>query len=269
MFLFILAAVSGPLVSAKPGRTPDAFEWWSEIILPTLVGIATVVVSVVALVASRRATRLGHEVERQRDKAEELRAREERERYLRGMSVNEARTLMAWAVIATKDWHWEHRDLEKVGVERHGVTLRQRADVELGQSLVPGARDLLELTTIEIHAFWDHLPWAAHMPDAAVSQGPYPEATSKLLSVDVPSFRKNRMFDRIRAWAQDPENMGPAIRTELVSAQVSLDEHMDYRLGLSAEGLKSNRELTREPEDWQAAHRVLRDLKLIPPRGDA
>lgn len=243
----------------------DAFEWWAEIWIPLSVGAATVFLSIVALVASARATRLAHEVERQREAAAEERAADERRQRVQGMALAEARALTRWVMVATEDSGWHVDSVERTGEARHGPTLAQEARVALRQSLVPGASELLEVTEFEIENFHDHTPHPLYMPDRRVVSQPPIYAHSAILSEHVPQYRRERIMSRIRDWALDPERAQGGLRADLARIREDADAFMDYRLGLGDRGLRPISELPDPPFQIEAAVEFFRAQGVLPP----
>ncbi|MDD7930090.1 hypothetical protein [Microbacterium thalli] len=263
LLALVLVVVGGQSLRFRDSVERDAFEWWAEIVLPSIMGAATVLISAVALISSSRATRLASEVDKQRVEAESARAREESLRYLRGMAVGEARTLAAWAFTLLDDPNAEKRTLAEVGPDKHVPTLRRRVVVELGQSLVPGAHEIYAITKMELENHRNFLPYAGWMPDAVVPVGTHGDPHSQALSVDVANFRRRRMLGRIRDWAHDPQAKTPLIIDEIASATESLADHMDYRQGLWWQNLKPLSELPYPEGDLTERRAFLAERGLI------
>jgi hypothetical protein len=197
----------------------DGFAWWSEIVIPSLVGLATVGVSVVAVVVSVNASRLARAVEDQRRRAEEERARDAGRARLQEMAIAEARALHRWVVEVTKPQ--AARILSRAVFEPNmPETSFQKAEVDaivaLEQSLVPGAPQLLELTQFDIENLDRYIRFHGGMGSVL-----HPEYQR------VRRARLDRTFRRIREWAVDPEAMAPVIASELASAQ---DDAVNYLL---------------------------------------
>ncbi|KZE91944.1 hypothetical protein [Microbacterium sp. TNHR37B] len=176
----------------------DLFDWFASIWIPLFVGVATVVVSIAALVASSRATSLAREVERQRDAAEKERAAEAQRRRLIDMSVEEARALHRYVIETLKPrWPGRGRLLSESSPPKSPLEqARDDARVMLEQSIVPGAQALLKVTERDLELRWEYLPESAEEEDEERA-----EAERKQLQND----RIARTFARIREWALDPE----------------------------------------------------------------
>lgn len=223
----------------------DMFEWFAQIWIPALVGGATVFLSIAALVASRRATRLAHEVERQRAESERTRSAEQKLTRLQDFAVSEARTLTAWVIVAQDRWTWKFDDVEKVGVDQHGPTLLHRAQVELGQSIVPGAKHLLDLTVLEVDSLRSGIPAAGYMPDAEwpdEERAPVSKSRSMVIQ-----GREQLTRRRIQAWALDPVASARQIASDYESARHDLAAHLDYRRFLPWQNLRPYDALSNPP----------------------
>ncbi|WP_240191245.1 hypothetical protein [Microbacterium hominis] len=240
----------------------DAFTWWSEIYLPAALGLATVFVSIAAIVASGRATRLAHQVEQERELAEAQRLAEERRRRVTDMSITEARALTAWVFLDTESWSARHRKYDEVGPDRHVGTAKHRARVMLEQSLVPGAQDLLEITELELDMFRSNVPDPSYMPDARWSAPA--SAYSDITSQAVPTYRRDRILTRIRSWALDPKEMEGAIGDALDYARSQPSRYWDYREGLGIDGLPAAEDLPPVPNLFAERIPFLIERGLLP-----
>jgi len=166
----------------------DTFSWWAEIFIPALVGAGTVLVSYAAFVASRRATDVAAQFERQRELNEEQRAADERKRRLQDMALEEARALNRLVV-------------ETYGADRfmpHSRPELKQAEVDarvaLEQSIVPGAEELYKITLYDLAKRDDYVRVSR---DESVMR--------KARKSQIASRRWERTKRRIRAWALDPE----------------------------------------------------------------
>lgn len=216
----------------------DAFAWWAEIWIPVAVGLTTVFVSVAALVASARATRLARLVENQREAAAAERAKDAGRQRLQDMAVNEARALVRWVMIVAHDFHWRHKKISDATPSSHGPTLRHDARAMLEASLVPGAASLLDILEAEIDMFWERKPDAMFMPDRRVQgESMTMFASSRILAEQVPAARQERMLKRIRSWALDPYAAQPLLASELEALRADGDTFFDYRRDLADAGL--------------------------------
>lgn len=254
------------LYGATPAPVPadrDAFQWWAEIWLPGLIGVASIVTAVAALWISHRATLLAQAVEAQRVAAEDSRALREEQERLRVTAVSEARTLTRWANLATRDHHWQYRERAKVGREAHGPSLLEDARVLLMQSLVPGASELFELTELEISALRSWVPDAMYMPDRVMHRHAPEHATSALLD-RVVEYRRERIVSRIRRWALNPEAARSEVVADLGRARSDPDAFWDYRLGLGVDGLKQLSELDSPPSMMAERIEFFRERGLLP-----
>lgn len=247
----------------------DTFEWWAYIWIPLALGATTVFVSVVALVASARATRIAHEVERQREAAAEERTADERRRRVQAMAIEEARVLTRWAMVAIERWYWAGDKVEETGEARHGPTLAHEARAVLGQSLVPGAKELLEVTEFEIDGFHQHKPDPMYMPDRRIRHAPSATASSEILSEQVPRYRRNRILSRIRDWALDPEVSQYEIASDLEQIHANPDAFMDYRRGIDVPGLPPLADLPDPPANSREAVEFFRGRGLLPPQEES
>lgn len=231
----IFLTLNGVEIGAINALGHDVFAWWAEIWIPVAVGLTTVFVSVAALVASARATRLARLVESQREAAEAERAKDAGRQRLQDMAVNEARALVRWVMVAAHDFHWSHRKLSDVTPSSHGPTLRHDARAMLEASLVPGAASLLDIIDAEINVFWGRKPDAMFMPDRRIRSMPM-FANSSILEQQVPAARQERMLTRIRSWALDPYAAQPLLAAELAALRADEDRFFDYRRDLADAG---------------------------------
>jgi len=196
---------------------PTLFQVFADLVVPGVVGIFTLLVSIAALVSSARATRLAHEVERQRLASEESRDRETRSARLQAMAVEEGRALQRWVVEsrnARSMWVRSTQPFTTPPPRQPSEEARIHAEAVLQQSVVPGAVELLELTAIDI----------SHRHRLGVD-GDMPE------SEKIAHLRRRSEFDartarRIREWALDPESRGPGLRDELLSARSDTDRYV-------------------------------------------
>lgn len=188
----------------------DAFEWWAYIVIPSFLGVATVFVSVVAVLVSRRATDLAGEVEHQRIAAAKERIEDARREKLQAMALEEARVLHRYAVERLRapigrmvSQRWGEPPLPRHASEQALVD----AAVVLEQSLVPGAGEIFALTKFDLDNRWEHLP------DALDHKEPG-SADREDLRASLVKLREDRMFARIRMWGLDPEAMKEALTQE-------------------------------------------------------
>jgi hypothetical protein len=266
------------IAGTAPDVTHDPFEWWAYIWIPLLLGAAnalftlliggaTVLVSIVALVSSARATRLAHEVEQQRQAAASERERDERRRQVQAMAVEQAQALTYLALVAMENPHWRYQE-PKVG-EPHGPALEKNARVLMQQSLVPGAEELFKVTEFELDNFWRLKPDAIFMPDRIMTHPTVGFAKSAIISEAVPAVRRDRINKRIRRWALDPEEATPSIRAELAQIENDPRGFMDYRRGLANADLPPLDDLPTLPHETAERLRILREYGAIPLAADS
>lgn len=186
----------------------DWFDWLSLVAIPGLVGVGTLAVSVVALIASNRAQALSREIEAQRGADELRRDQDTRLGKLQGMAIEEARAL--------------HRMISErvrprpartpVGISGASVPdrsaadeARREAEVMLRQSIVPGAEPLLELTLFDLTNRWSMLPAN--------------ETEWSPIRKAIVAERHERTVSRIRDWALNPELESERIGADWAMAQ--------------------------------------------------
>src|SRR5690554_5813494 len=120
---------------------PTVFQWWAELAIPWLVGIATIAVALAAIIATRRATWLAHEVEQFRIDEGRRRDADESRRDLLATSQAEARTVRRWIHFVVDYRHGVVTSSNRYPKEAEGA-----ATVSLEQSFIPRAVDLLSVT---------------------------------------------------------------------------------------------------------------------------
>lgn len=182
------------------------FEWWAEIWIPTAVGAATLCVSAVALWVSHRATVLAKKVEEQRLAAEQGREVDELRRRLVGMAIDEARLLQRWVIEATRPSGFGLRSVP-IGSEQPRSAVEQarvNAYVALTQSLVPGADDLLRITSYDLENLRQHI-WHDHHDSDEVNE--------RLVTIF--TRRIARASTRIRLWGLSPVDESAAVARDL------------------------------------------------------
>ncbi|WOF23634.1 hypothetical protein N8K70_02840 [Microbacterium betulae] len=172
------------------------FEWWAQIWIPAALGAATVVVSIAALVASGRATKLAHDVERQRVAAQDERERTERRLRLQEMALVEARALQRWLseVRHQRIGFGRSAALTSPLPRSDAEEARLDAEVLLTQSLVPGAQLLFDLTSYDIRS-----------RDLVVPDGRDTDEGERAVAYGRLDENDERTAARIRDWALDPE----------------------------------------------------------------
>lgn len=198
----------------------DAFEWWAEIWIPVFVGMGTIAVAVVASVVSWNAARIAHRLEQERAEDQERRDFEAAQGRLREMSTCEARILRRWVVEATRstaDWYFRSRPLNEPPPPRSPLeSARVEAIVELEQSLVPAAAELLKLTTFDLKNRSELLP--------EFQQGE-PDDRERL-RVAIHAARDARTLRRIGDWGLDPTRSVDEIHRELAMAEGDPDKYL-------------------------------------------
>lgn len=195
----------------------DTFEVWAQIVIPSILGAATLAVSVVAVLVSLNASRLAHAVERQREAAAEERAQEASKARLVDMAIREAKLLRLWVLGEHSPRIWGrrmHRFDEPEPPRSPVEAARIEARVELEQSVVPGAQDLFAITVFDIETRLKHV-----MHDARASE----ETNAQRAAIY--ARRLARTEERIRAWALDPEGEAPRIAEEY---RLALDDQLEY-----------------------------------------
>lgn len=204
---------------------PTTFEWWAYIVIPSLVGVATVIVSGVALWVSHRATVLASKVEAQRAAAEGERVRDSARERLQAMAIDDARALHRWAV---EDLRSGFNVVRVVGLRdaAPGRTPDEQAAidarVQLEQSIVPGAADIFALTKFDLRNRDEYLPEPLEYGSDAG------KARIKLRDA-IRAARDRRMFERIRAWALDPQAL--ELQLELDLQRVEADPENYLKIG--------------------------------------
>lgn len=199
----------------------DWFEWWAEIVIPALLGIATVVVAALAWWTSRQAKDLAKNVEDQRRRAEESREAEDRRRMVWSMSIEEARALHRYASEAMRprygmSWPMHQGEPPRSEFDR----ARDKAHAMLQQSLLPGARALLAVTELDLEHRMDDVPEGLDSENRV--DGPSMARRDAILGA-----RDHRLFERIRNWAADPDASEPYIDDELALAQTDLKYYLE------------------------------------------
>ncbi|MBQ9915861.1 MAG: hypothetical protein IJO71_01500 [Microbacterium sp.] len=166
----------------------DAFSWWAEIFIPALVGAGTVLVSYAAFEASRRATEVAAELERQRELNEAQRSGDERKRRLQDMALEEARVLNRLVVetyVSLPGMRDQRSELKQAEID---------ARVALEQSIVPGAETLYGITVYDLKNRFMYI--VIHDEESVLV---------KAWKRRIERRRHERTKGRIRAWALDPE----------------------------------------------------------------
>lgn len=197
---------------------PTLFEWFAEIWIPSLLGLATVAVGVVALIISHRATELAKDVEAQREKAAKQREEDDRRRRILDMATEEARTLHRYVVETLR--HRIHLGRPDSGPPRRSPAEQASIDarVALEQSLVVGASDLFAITKFDLENRWQHIPEPlSYGEDGYDEQERFARAKA--------SDRMKRTMARIRNWASNPELTAPEIAEDL---RLALEDSETY-----------------------------------------
>lgn len=187
----------------------DIFEWWAYIWIPSLLGVATLGVAVVAVVVSRNASRLAHQIEASRVEDDRRRDVAEARHRLFNMAADDARALRRWFVEARRAPNFfRTRGINDPPPPQlpHEMA-KTNAVVQLEQSLVPGALDLLRLTEFDLKNRLEFLP-------DYVQDEP---AESELVRRQIVEARDNRSLNRIRDWGLDPETNLDAVARDLAS----------------------------------------------------
>lgn len=194
----------------------DAFDWWAGIVIPSIIGAGSVLVSIVALVTSRNASRLAREVDSQREKAAEERAADAARERRRDMSVREGKLLRRWVFEARKP-RFGIRTVPIGSAPPPPSPLEQaetEARVELEHSLVPGAVLILAMTEFDIQNRTRHI-------EADSAEGMWRSAVFHRIL----ERRDERTDGRIRAWAVDPDGQQALLHREYHEMQ---DDSMSY-----------------------------------------
>lgn len=200
MIGFIAAVVTitlGSVGFVEVSGEHDAFAWWAEIFIPALVGAGTVLVSYAALAASRRATNVAAEFERQRELNERQRAADERKRRLQDLALEEARALNRLVVetyVSLPNQMYARAEYEQAQID---------ARVALEQSIVPGAETLYDITLYDLKNRFLYV--MAHNQESVVQRARKDR---------IASMRRERTKSRIRAWALDPEAEAAKLEAE-------------------------------------------------------
>ncbi|GAA2895309.1 hypothetical protein [Microbacterium esteraromaticum] len=183
------------------------FQWWAEIWIPAGTGTATLVVSGIALWVSHRATRMAEKVEEQRQAAEVERTADELRRRLIEMAIGEARVLQRWVIEQTRPglfWSQLNRNRNHPSQRSAVEQAKINARVALTQSLVPGADDLLRITTFDLENL--HLYIAQQTKDSDETNA----ARANMLE-----RRIERTTTRIRFWGLDPIQTAREVERDL------------------------------------------------------
>lgn len=198
----------------------DEFEWWAYIWIPALVGVATIVVAVVASVVSWNAARLAHRIESLRVADDERRASEAASERLATMASQEARILRRWLLEEARPggFGFSRRINEPPPPRTPLDVARVEAEVALEVSLVPGASDLFRLTVFDL---------SSSRPKWADRKG----GSSRQVSLPEQSEILPRTHRRIRSWGLDPEEAAKSISAEW---QLALENEAQY-LGFDPE----------------------------------
>ncbi|TAJ47311.1 MAG: hypothetical protein EPO52_12490 [Herbiconiux sp.] len=247
--------------AAPIAEPPTAFGFWAELIIPSIIGLATIVVGVAAVVTSVKAGQLARSIEGNRIADANDRHKEADRQRILAMAQAEAKSLRRWVLVALSDMHWEYRNSEDVSGPT-GSTSRDEAQVELEQSLVPGADDLFHITALEIRHYYGKMPDAVFMPDKVGNDPAYPR--SALLDTAVPRVRRERILDRISAWAREPAAHSPSVRRDLTEASRDIEGFMDYRRSLEIDGLRPFREIKMQAGMHCQRIAFLKSRGLIP-----
>ena len=202
------------------GFMTSEFQWWAEIWIPAAVGVTTLGVSGIALWVSHRATVIARKVEDQRQAAEEERTSHELHRRLVGMAVEEARLLQRWVIEETQPGRFWMRTTPMNSApppRTEAEQARVDAYVALTQSLVPGADDLLRITSYDLDNLNRYISYDSHDAD---------ELNEK--RADIRSQRVARATTRIRLWGLDPIGESAAVERELQSIDDSPAEYLMF-----------------------------------------
>lgn len=211
--LGVFVLLGGVQVTLPPTEH-DAFEWWAEIWIPSLVGLTTVVVSAVALIVSRNASVLARKVEEQRVAAETERHQDEQRSRLQSLALEDARKLQLWVVEHLNYRVVFHPIGEPIPPRSEHDQARIDAEVAFAQSIVPGAGSVFALTAFDLKSRRKFL---------AEPREETPQ--EKAVRASFTKRRDQRTRDRIRSWALDPIGQAPVIESEWVLAQT---HEVDY-----------------------------------------
>lgn len=208
---FPFIVINGVPIPKSQGHS--LFEWFAEIIIPAIVGLATVAVTWAAVYATKSANQLAKDVETQRALGAKDRADEAANQRLQDMAIGEARVLHRWVVESSKTRYMRFGSMpsdDRSPLEQSEVDAR----VTLEQSLVPGAAELLDVTSFDLGHRRD---WLTHDEGDSVMVKAKKSMTY--------GKRTDRMNERIRSWALDPVAETPRIRKDL---QLAHDDAVAY-----------------------------------------
>ena len=204
----------------------DIFDWWANIWVPALLGIATIAVAVVAVVISRNASRLARQLETTRIEDDRRRETGAAKSRLIELAVRDAQVLLRWTVEATQRRRGFHTT--PVGGPPQPKTplevARTDAAVQLAISLVPGANPLLQITEFDLANRYEYLPDAGDRDDDPAS----------LRRQSILRARDKRMFERIKSWGLDPEAQQTSIESDLRMADRDPENYL--KIGYAGRG---------------------------------
>lgn len=196
------------------------YDWLVEVWIPVALGIATVVVAVAAVKASNRAGELAEKVEHIRIEEERRRRAEEQRTRVLGMAYQQAQLLWTWFDLS-KSGSWTGPRTGAVAPERDPNVARRAAEAALHHSMVPGAPELLELTTWDLAHQFDRLP--EEQPD---ENDEYGNAVASDFHEAQIRARRARATKRFRDWGLDPFAAEQGILEDLSRAKSDPDGYL-------------------------------------------
>jgi len=206
--------------------TPDLYGVATDIIIPSVVGVISLVIAGVAVGVSRSAAKTARTAEENRAADHERALRREDRQELLAQARHEARILVEWVHEARRPKAtlvgWGSRSRETASsadTESLRQRLRREAHGALTVSSLPGA-DL-------IYALTEHdLRYETRLR-------PYDSTTAAQYN----DVFDRRTTDRIRDWAHDPEAAVPALHLELDQAQSAPRDYAQVPLGIGWEDI--------------------------------
>lgn len=189
---------------------PTLWEWISELVIPAVVGIASVLVAVAAVRTSRDAMRLARD-------AESSRRRDEERMLLRSDAQDQARLLTSWVDADSKKSPYvvSRRISDPEPPETPLQRLRRESIATLSVSHVPGAEEILAMTQHDLES---------------ARRTPPPNAHEQYVAK-----WRDRTLRRIRDWGLNPLLTSELVRDEMFQARQEPDDYARLPLGVGWE----------------------------------
>lgn len=206
--------------------TPDLYAVAADIVIPSVVGVISLVIAGVAVGVSRSAARTARTAEENRAADHERALRREDRQEQLAQARHEARILVEWVYEARRrqttliGWGGASRaSASSADTETLRQRLRREAHGALTVSSLPGADLIYALTEHDLR------PETRLRPYDSVTAAQYSDVFDR------------RTTDRIRDWAHDPEAAVPQLHLELDLAQSAPRDYAKVPLGIGWEDI--------------------------------